>query len=92
MHPESLTPVTSEGGAALAIALALAFGMIAQLLARHFRIPGIVVLLAAGILLGPDLANIVRPSQLGEALNTLVGFAVAVILFEGGIQLNISRL
>jgi NhaP-type Na+/H+ or K+/H+ antiporter len=66
--------------------------MIAQLLARHFRIPGIVVLLAAGVLLGPDVAGIVRPSELGGALNTLVGFAVAVILFEGGIQLNIRRL
>ena len=47
--------------AALSIALALAVGMIAQSLAHHLRIPGIVLLLAAGVLLGPDLLGVIRP-------------------------------
>ncbi len=74
------------------VGLALAVGMLAQALARHLRIPGIVVLLAAGVLLGPDLLGIVRPASLGEGLQLLVGFAVAVILFEGGMNLNLGRL
>jgi NhaP-type Na+/H+ or K+/H+ antiporter len=77
---------------ALTIALALAAGMICQTLARHLRVPGIVLLLASGVLLGPDGLNVVRPSNLGAALHHLVGFAVAVILFEGGMNLNLGRL
>jgi NhaP-type Na+/H+ or K+/H+ antiporter len=74
------------------VGLALAVGMLAQALARHLRIPGIVLLLAAGVVLGPDLLDIVRPDSLGSGLRMLVGFAVAVILFEGGMNLNLRRL
>lgn len=77
---------------ALTIALALAAGMVAQTLARHLRIPGIVLLLGSGVLLGPDILNLVRPSSLGASLHDLVGFAVAVILFEGGMNLKLERL
>lgn len=77
---------------ALTIALAAATGMIAQLVARHVRIPGIVLLLATGLLLGPDGLGAVRPGVLGASLHSLVGFAVAVILFEGGMNLRIDRL
>jgi NhaP-type Na+/H+ or K+/H+ antiporter len=77
---------------ALTIALALAAGMIAQVLARHLRIPGIVLLLGTGVLLGPDVAGILRPGALGDSLHALVGFAVAVILFDGGMNLNLGRL
>jgi len=66
--------------------------MIAQSLARHARLPGIVLLLGAGVLLGPDVLDLVRPETLGTALQVLVGFAVAVVLFEGGMNLNLSRL
>jgi NhaP-type Na+/H+ or K+/H+ antiporter len=66
--------------------------MVAQSLARHLRIPGIVLLLGAGVLLGPDVLDLVRPATLGPTLHALVGFAVAVILFEGGMNLNLRRL
>jgi len=78
--------------AAVSVALALVAGMLAQSLATPLRIPGIVLLLAAGILLGPDVAQLIQPESLGPALPILVGFAVAVILFEGGLNLNIKRL
>lgn len=78
--------------AALTIGLALAAGMIAQIVARHMRIPGIVLLLATGVLLGPEVAGILHPDTLGSGLPTLVGFAVAVILFEGGLMLDIRHL
>ena len=77
---------------AFTIALALAIGMIAQSAARHIKIPGIVILLAGGVLTGPDGLNIVRPETLGEALPIIVGFAVAIILFEGGMNLRFDRL
>jgi NhaP-type Na+/H+ or K+/H+ antiporter len=73
---------------ALTVALALAAGMLGQSVARHLRIPGIVLLLGAGVLLGPDALGLVRPRILGAALPALVGFAVAVVLFEGGMNLD----
>ena len=76
----------------LTLAIALAAGMVAQALARHLRLPGIVLLLAAGAVLGPEGVGVVRPATLGDNLHSLVGFAVAVILFEGGLNLNWSRL
>lgn len=76
----------------LTVALAMAIGILAQGIARHARVPGIVLLLFAGVLLGPDFANLIRPETLGGGLPILVGFAVAVILFEGGLQLNLKHL
>ncbi|MFO0585783.1 MAG: sodium:proton antiporter [Anaeromyxobacter sp.] len=84
-HPDLANP-------ALTVALALAAGVVAQVLARHLRIPGIVLLLGAGVLLGPELADVVRPSTVGPAMQHLVGFAIAVILFEGGLSLDVRRL
>lgn len=71
---------------------ALAAGVLTQSLARHLRIPGIVLLLGVGVLLDPDVAGIILPETLGSVLHVIVGLAVAVILFEGGMSLNISRL
>jgi NhaP-type Na+/H+ or K+/H+ antiporter len=85
-------PLSAFENPALTIALALAAGMLSQALARHLRMPGIVVLLAAGVLLGPDALNAVRPATLGPWLRILVGFAVAVVLFEGGMNLSLKRL
>ena len=78
--------------APLTVGLALAVGMLAQILARHLKVPGIVLLLAAGVLLGPQVAGILHPKELGDGMRILVGFAVAVILFEGGLILDIRRL
>ena len=77
---------------ALTFTLALAAGIIAQSAARLLQVPGIVLLLLVGALLGPDLANVVRPDTLGNGLNILVGLSVAVILFEGGLNLSVGRL
>jgi NhaP-type Na+/H+ or K+/H+ antiporter/Trk K+ transport system NAD-binding subunit len=77
---------------ALTVAIALVAGVVAQVVARHIQMPSIVLLLIAGVILGPDVAGLVQPDLLGEALHMLVGFAVAVILFEGGMNLDVRRL
>ena len=91
-----LTSVTEAASGldspALTFALALGGGVIAHALAHHLRLPGIILFLGMGLLLGPDVLNVVRPDTLGGGLNTLVGLAVAVILFEGGLNLNVARL
>lgn len=81
-----------SSSAHLTLALALSGGAIGQVCAVHLRLPGIVVLLCLGVLLGPDGLHIIAPKSLGSVLSTLVEFAVAVILFEGGMNLRLRRL
>ena len=84
MHPADevlLTMVWAIGG-----------GLTAQLLAHRLRIPAIVPLLAFGILLGPSVAGVVQPSVLGAGLPVIVKLAVAVILFDGALNLRLADL
>jgi NhaP-type Na+/H+ or K+/H+ antiporter len=73
-------------------ALALAAGMAAQAVAVHLAVPSIVVLLAAGTLLGSDVLGLLDPTVFGSGLRDLVSLAVTVILFEGGLALDLGRL
>ncbi len=72
--------------------IALAAGVLGQSIAKHLRIPGIVILLGLGVGLGPDGLAWVEPQVLGSGLFDIVELAVAVILFEGGLNLELSRL
>ena len=74
------------------VVVALAAGIIGQTLARHLKLPAIILLLCIGVGIGPDGLSIIDPSKLGQLLPILVGFAVAIILFEGGLQLEMRRL
>jgi hypothetical protein len=76
----------------LTVALALAAGILAQSVSRLLRLPGIVLLLACGALLGPEALGWIEPRSLGDGLFGIVDFGVAVILFEGGLNLEWSRL
>ncbi|MEE2638760.1 MAG: sodium:proton antiporter, partial [Acidobacteriota bacterium] len=76
----------------LTVAVALAAGILAQSVSRTVRLPGIVLLLASGAALGPDGLGWIQPRALGEGLFGLVDFGVAIILFEGGLNLKWSRL
>ena len=78
--------------AGLTISIALAAGVLAQSLARHLNIPSIILLLALGVALGPEVLGWVHPESMGQGLLELVDFAIAVILFEGGLNLQWSRL
>jgi NhaP-type Na+/H+ or K+/H+ antiporter len=73
---------------ALILALAMLAGVFAQIIARHVNVPGIVVLLIVGVVLGPDVLDVIRPQAMGSSLQSIVGFAIAVILFEGGLNLR----
>lgn len=77
---------------ALTIGLSMVLGMLAQVGSKHLHLPGIVLLLLSGILFGPDGLNWIDPASIGPGLHILVGFAVAIILFEGGMNLRISRI
>ena len=70
------------------IALIGVLGIGAQWLAWRTQWPAIVLLLAAGFLAGPITGALDPQATFGDLLAPLVSIAVAVILFEGGLQLN----
>ena len=72
------------------LALSVAAGALLMTLARRMGIPGIVLLLLGGVILGPEALGVVRPETLGPILNVLVTVGVGLILFEGGLTLNVA--
>ncbi len=76
----------------LLIVLTVIAGIGAQVLADYLKIPGIVFLLLFGILLGPDGLGLLHPSLLGDGLEVIVSLSVALILFEGGLNLELKDL
>ncbi|PQA85588.1 cation:proton antiporter [Hyphococcus luteus] len=86
----------------LAFAIIGVLGIGAQWLAWRFNLPAIVLMAVAGILAGP-VFNIFSASDappgtppmealFGDFYRPIIAVAVAVILFEGGLQLNFSEL
>jgi len=80
------------GDIAAKMALIGALGIAAQWLAWRFRLPAIVLLSAAGLLAGPVFGVINPREDFGDLLRPVIGLAVAVILFEGGLTLNFSEI
>lgn len=76
----------------LQIVIAVFAGITAQVLGETFKVPGIVFLLIIGIALGSDGLNILHPSDLGVGLEVIVALLVAIILFEGGLNLELRDL
>ncbi len=67
-------------------------GISAQVLAAYLRVPSIVLLLLLGILLGSDGIGLLHPHLLGTGLEVIVALATAIILFEGGLNLDFREL
>ncbi len=75
---------------ALEIALLLMLGVFCQWLAWRLRMPAILPLLIAGLILGPGMGIMDPDAFLGDLLFPLVSLGVAVVLFEGSLTLRIS--
>ena len=80
-----------ETGVAVAVLCVPVLGVAAQWLAWRLQVPAIVLLFAAGLLIGPGL-QVLHPSQDFPPLKPLVGLAVAIIVFEGGLALDFREL
>jgi len=70
----------------------MGIGTAAQVLADWLRIPSVIFLITAGVLVGPEGLGVVRPAMFGPALQAIVGLSVAVIVFEGAFHLRIERI
>ncbi|MES1024670.1 cation:proton antiporter [Gloeocapsa sp. BRSZ] len=76
----------------LQMVIAVAAGIGAQVVAEYLKVPSIVFLLLFGILLGADGIGLLHPHSLGSGLEVIVALATAVILFEGGFNLELREL
>jgi NhaP-type Na+/H+ or K+/H+ antiporter len=81
---------TTEIFIGLGLLLALAVGC--QVAAVRLRLPAIVILLPVGFVAG-TITSTINPNELfGTTFSPMVSLAVAVILFEGGLDLNVKEL
>lgn len=78
--------------AAIAILCVAVAGVAAQWVAWRYRLPAIVLLFAVGLIVGPGLRIFEPATTFGPALRPLVGLAVAIVVFEGGLALDIREL
>ena len=74
----------------LALIVVLAVG--SQLLAGRLRIPALIILLPAGFTAGALTSDVNPANLLGPAFQPLVSLAVAVILYDAGLGLDLSKL
>jgi NhaP-type Na+/H+ or K+/H+ antiporter len=74
------------------IAVIVTVGVVGQWLAGALRVPSVLVLLLAGLLVGPLTGWIDPVEDLGPALFPAVGLGVGLLLFEGGLGLRLDRL
>ena len=74
------------------IVIAVSLGILAQVVAHRFKLPAILPLLVFGMGAGPHALNFLHPGTLGYGLEVIVHLGVAVILFEGGLSLDLRQL
>lgn len=76
----------------LQMVIAVVAGISAQVLAAYIKVPSIVFLLLFGIFFGADGIGLLHPHLLGIGLEVIVALATAIILFEGGLDLELREL
>jgi len=72
----------------------LVIGTGAQIIAERLKLPATGPLLIVGVLFGPDIIGLVQPEILRQKdiLSLIIRVAVAIIVFEGGLLLNVYDL
>ncbi|MDH4122481.1 MAG: cation:proton antiporter [Thermoplasmata archaeon] len=80
----------------LAMGFIIFVGFIGSLIFSRFKIPDVLILIGVGMLLGPDILgnqfNIVNEAtlqNLNEFKNLFLALALVIILFDGGLSLDI---
>jgi len=82
----------SDQHISLIIVSVAALGIAAQWVAWRLKIPAIIMLAAFGLIAGPGLGLIDPSEEFGAFLMPVVSLCVAIILFEGGLSLQLNEL
>jgi NhaP-type Na+/H+ or K+/H+ antiporter len=76
--------------AATLLLIVLAAGLASQWVAWRIGLPAIVILIATGLLLGP-VTGVIELALPQQELTELIGLGVAIILFEGAMDLKLGE-
>ena len=76
----------------LGVGLILALAVGSQVLASRLRIPALIILLPTGFIAGAITTDVNPQDLLGAAFQPLVSLAVAVILYDAGMSLDLRKL
>lgn len=74
------------------VVIAICLGVAAQVAAERIKLPAILPLLVFGVVAGPEMLGLFSPGSLGQGLEVVVSLGVAIILFEGGLSLDLRQL
>ena len=89
---ESAASITTAQHVLFVVGIILAGGAVASFMAQKLRIPDIVLFILAGIILGPEVGNVIAVSS-NSALNQIILiFGASYILFDGGATLRFKVL
>src|SRR6266567_4125528 len=91
VRPELERSVTTNQ-VLLGVGLILALAVGSQVLASRLRIPALIILLPAGFIAGAITTDVNPQHLLGAAFQPLVSLAVAVILYDAGMSLDLRKL
>jgi NhaP-type Na+/H+ or K+/H+ antiporter len=80
----------SSNAIVFGMGLTLLLAMVSQLAALKLRVPGIVLLLPVGFVAGHFIPSVNLRATFGNAYTPMVSLAVAMILFDGGLELVIG--
>lgn len=72
--------------------LIIFLGVFSQWVAWRFQLPAIVLMSIAGLLAGPLLGIISPENSFGDLFKPFISLAVAIILFEGSLNLNFKEI
>jgi NhaP-type Na+/H+ or K+/H+ antiporter/Trk K+ transport system NAD-binding subunit len=74
------------------IIFSIILGTAGIVLSDKFKIPGILFYFAMGIAAGPSFTGLLNPAMLGNGLTIMITVFVTIILFEGGLTLDINQI
>lgn len=75
----------------LTLVVAMSFGVMQMIASHSFRVPAVILLLGSGVLLGPEFLGWVQADSLGDFLSVFVSLSLGIVLFEGGMGLNVKE-
>lgn len=74
------------------LAIIIFLGIVLTKVSKRINIPDVVLYIAAGIIVGPAVLNIIDFSQFGTINQLILAFGAAYILFDGGREIAVSVL
>lgn len=84
--------VTMLDNLLIQIVAIVGLGILSQWVAWRFKLPAIVIMSLVGLLVGPLLGLFNPQKSFGEVFNPTIALAVAVVLFEGSLGLDLREI